>query len=454
MCRFHRANFSSFWGAFALILTLTTGLGGCGEETSARRGQLEECAPILALASKAGVLKSGVNQAELFELGGVKAVGCIETLDELAFGDPCPRTVDPGTTCGGDSLTCSPALLCTCGNGQIDPGEQCDGGPDCDEATCELICETDDQCTNVIACHAASTCDPSTKRCVPGGQAEEGTSCGFAGTCDALGNCLDCSLRGASCNLDGESGLGVVQCRGGSGVCEEFDPSQFQSRGECGDGYVDEDLGEVCDDNNTYDGDGCSADCREIECIPEAVTTPELQDRVVLQKTDDGACYWRTVNHIVHRDEAKAMCRQFGGHLIRWSGNVERTNELTRKLIQLNKSNTTSRVWVGISWSVEERNWLWEDGNPVASADLHWMVIDNESKPVDIPTTQPDDSGNRAEACIEWGGGGFPAFLTTTSSPYADFRRSNALDDVSCGAKRDYVCERRPAGFRTDSSEF
>jgi len=29
----------------------------------------------------------------------------------------------------------------------------------------------------------------------------------------------------------------------------------------CGDGYIDTDTGETCDDGNTKDGDGCSATC-------------------------------------------------------------------------------------------------------------------------------------------------------------------------------------------------
>jgi cysteine-rich repeat protein len=33
----------------------------------------------------------------------------------------------------------------------------------------------------------------------------------------------------------------------------------------CGDGNIDRDLGEVCDDRNTVSGDGCSADCRSDE---------------------------------------------------------------------------------------------------------------------------------------------------------------------------------------------
>ena len=29
----------------------------------------------------------------------------------------------------------------------------------------------------------------------------------------------------------------------------------------CGDGYVQTTLGELCDDGNTIDGDGCESDC-------------------------------------------------------------------------------------------------------------------------------------------------------------------------------------------------
>lgn len=51
----------------------------------------------------------------------------------------------------------------------------------------------------------------------------------------------------ASCEL--ETGFA---CRGEPSECYAF---------ACGDGLVDEDVGEACDDGGTEDGDGCSADC-------------------------------------------------------------------------------------------------------------------------------------------------------------------------------------------------
>lgn len=46
----------------------------------------------------------------------------------------------------------------------------------------------------------------------------------------------------------------VVGCQGARSVRES-----------CGNGAIDHDRGEVCDDGNQVSGDGCSADCRSDE---------------------------------------------------------------------------------------------------------------------------------------------------------------------------------------------
>lgn len=74
----------------------------------------------------------------------------------------------------------------------------------------------------------------------------------------------------SSCELTPYCGDGVVQADygeicddglnlgGGASACA---PGCMEIGGRCGDGVVQTDLGENCDDGNTDSGDGCSADC-------------------------------------------------------------------------------------------------------------------------------------------------------------------------------------------------
>ncbi|MCB9521073.1 MAG: hypothetical protein H6699_09375 [Myxococcales bacterium] len=92
----------------------------------------------------------------------------------------------------------------TCGNGQVDPGEECDDGNDDDSDACLRTCALT---TSVPGCgnhvvDAGEDCDDALAVCTP-----------------------RCTLRG-----------------------------------ECGNGYVDDD-DEQCDDGNVDDGDGCSSSC-------------------------------------------------------------------------------------------------------------------------------------------------------------------------------------------------
>jgi cysteine-rich repeat protein len=47
-----------------------------------------------------------------------------------------------------------------------------------------------------------------------------------------------------------------------------------QSNERCGNGFVDRGVGEVCDDGNTVGGDGCSADCRSVEVCGNFILDP------------------------------------------------------------------------------------------------------------------------------------------------------------------------------------
>ncbi|MEC7522958.1 MAG: DUF4215 domain-containing protein [Myxococcota bacterium] len=75
----------------------------------------------------------------------------------------------------------------------------------------------------------------------------------------------------ADCTLTPYCGDGVVQSEFGE-VCDDglnlgggpsaCAPGCMDVGGRCGDGVVQTDLGEQCDDGNTTPGDGCDADCR------------------------------------------------------------------------------------------------------------------------------------------------------------------------------------------------
>ena len=110
-----------------------------------------------------------------------------------------------------------PALLCTCGDGVKDPGEQCDGTASCNQ-DCTQECVTAEDCGNTSDCFAAYACiggrcrAPCLSPPVPlAKQAASATSSVY---------CLDCALQDSFCNVDGAPcELGVIECEDGQGVC-------------------------------------------------------------------------------------------------------------------------------------------------------------------------------------------------------------------------------------------
>jgi cysteine-rich repeat protein len=112
----------------------------------------------------------------------------------------CGEECDNGNTGGGCSAICK----LTCGNGNVDPGEQCDDGNIIDGDGCDSNC-TVTRCGNGIVTHGEE-CDD--------------------------GNLVDSDGCQSNCTLPGV----------------------------CGDGVVD--AGEQCDDGNTTNGDCCSATCQ------------------------------------------------------------------------------------------------------------------------------------------------------------------------------------------------
>ena len=128
----------------------------------------------------------------------------------------------------------------TCGNGIIDPGEQCDDGNTVDHDGCTSNCIIEGFCGN-------STVEPS-EECDDGNY-KDGDGC--SRECQLEKGCGNGRLEvGEQCDDDN-----VVSGDGCSGDCliEGANPV-------CGNGIFE--YNEGCDDGNTTPGDGCSATCK------------------------------------------------------------------------------------------------------------------------------------------------------------------------------------------------
>lgn len=160
-----------------------------------------------------------------------------------------------------------------CGDGVVDPGEDCDDGNAIDDDGCNTDCrscgngtcdegETPENCSQDCGCgdgivQAGEECDD--------GNAIEDDGC--TTQCRACGNDIcDPGENANSCPEDGcvpECGNGVVeegeQCDDGNTQDGDSCPADCGVASVCGDGKVTGN--EVCDDGNTMDGDSCPADC-------------------------------------------------------------------------------------------------------------------------------------------------------------------------------------------------
>jgi cysteine-rich repeat protein len=146
--------------------------------------------------------------------------------------ETAPDATQEGMSCGLGMVCRGGACVITqCGNGIVEPGEQCDFGIDngvgtgC-EQTCMYSCQDSTTCDDGNPCNGAETCGPVTvsgqmgQKCSPGTAEANGTPCGTGMIC-----------INSACMM-----------------------------GVCGDGFVT--APEECDDANTVNGDGCDNDCK------------------------------------------------------------------------------------------------------------------------------------------------------------------------------------------------
>ncbi len=165
--------------------------------------------------------------------------GLLDQID-IDNGEECDAGSDTSTEYNGCTYDCMRNNYC--GDGIIQSAnEQCDDGNEDDGDGCSSSCKIEPNFT-CITQDGKSVC----KSLLCGnGKIDEDT----AETCD----------DGNRNNGDGCSMICLVEHTFRCTTDENTGTSKCEST--CGDGIVDKDTGEACDDGNTNDGDGCSSQC-------------------------------------------------------------------------------------------------------------------------------------------------------------------------------------------------
>jgi len=144
-----------------------------------------------------------------------------------------------------------------CGNGVLNPGEQCDDGNRDDHDGCSARCQIEAFCGNAVV-EPGEECDD--------GNFIDGDGC--TSQCETEVGCGNGRLEvGEECDDDN-----LIDGDGCDALCMDEVPGAL-----CGNGIHE--LGEGCDDGNNESGDGCDADCkREDGCGDGVIQPPELCD--------------------------------------------------------------------------------------------------------------------------------------------------------------------------------
>lgn len=176
-------------------------------------------------------------------------------------GDGCSRNciVEGSYSCVGVPSVCtSQGVFFTeppvCGNGARESAEECDDGDNYDGDGCSSECEIETE---------ENLCGTDDEVCEYGTGSVCTTSNGYRG----VRNCRsDCSGY-RDCNTNAYCGDNIVngpeECDSGNDNSNS-EPNACREDctvSECGDGVVDNERGEFCDDGDNNNGDGCSASC-------------------------------------------------------------------------------------------------------------------------------------------------------------------------------------------------
>jgi cysteine-rich repeat protein len=204
-----------------------------------------DCADVYSAPSGAGMSSDTVTITELppegWEVGGI----CVLNIDENDTGgfDISSHEFPAGTESiqgqiDANKIGCVAIYTnqLICGNGLVDPGEECDDGNNTDGDGCDSTCMSEPFCGD--------------------GNLDEGEGCDDGNNIDGDG----CS---AACTVESFCGDGFLDegeyCDDGNNQDGDGCDSNCMIEPFCGDGKLDP--GEQCDDGNNENGDGCSAMC-------------------------------------------------------------------------------------------------------------------------------------------------------------------------------------------------
>jgi cysteine-rich repeat protein len=171
------------------------------------------------------------------------------------------------TTTGGGAGVCYGGLCSPpdCGNGTVDPDEDCDDGRNGDNEDgcrddCTYTCTVDDGCDDGDACNGAETCDGSTNTCVDPADldCDDSDDC-TADSCDAAVGCVNALVDGDG---DGYSAASCTTAGLMGGDCDDARSDVYPGATELCDG-ADNDCNGMVDDGTSdvtclrdQDGDG------------------------------------------------------------------------------------------------------------------------------------------------------------------------------------------------------
>lgn len=189
----------------------------------------------------------------------------IDTLVTTTESEPVGSTTGEEQETAEDTSSMDGSQTSKCGNGLLDPGEQCDDAGE--SSTCDIDCtmvQCGDGTLNRLAGESCEEGGEQTETCDTDCTAVEcgdGTLNSAAGEqCDDAGEStrcdIDCTLASCGDGIVNTTALEFCDDRGPSAACDDD-----CTPATCGDGLLNSLAGETCDDGNVAPGDGCDPSC-------------------------------------------------------------------------------------------------------------------------------------------------------------------------------------------------